>query len=53
MRAKNFTPIEALNPETSLKLLIALLTLTAIVVDVIAAICKICVLKVVIPAPAV
>ena len=43
--------MEALNPETSLKLLIEVLTLIAIVVDVIAATCSIWVLKVVIPAP--
>ena len=52
MRAKNFPPTEALSPETSLKLLIDVLMLTAIVVDVIAATCSSCVLKVVIPAPA-
>jgi hypothetical protein len=53
IRAKNFPPTVALNPRTSLKLLIDVLMLTAMVVDVIAAICSNCVLMVVIAAPAV
>lgn len=50
--AKNFPPTEALRPETSLELLIPELTPLAMDVDVIAAICSICELSIVIPAPA-
>lgn len=53
MRARNFPPTEALSPETLLKLLIEELAPMAIIVDVNAADCRSCVLRVVIAAPAV